>query len=94
MTRIDAMVHRSVHRTLHPIVLLGLAGAALLMSAGCGNPRAEANTAQALNDAANDINGLKNDVAQLQTQLDSLQITVTKQDSLITRIMAVNNIPR
>ena len=63
-------------------------------SAGCANPRAEANVATALNDAANEIGALKNDMAQLQVQIDSLHAQAAKQDSLITRIMAVNNIPR
>jgi outer membrane murein-binding lipoprotein Lpp len=61
---------------------------ALVLAAGCTNPRAEAATAQALNDAANEIGGLKNDVAQLQTDLDSLRTVVAKQDSVITRIVA------
>jgi len=59
----------------------------------CSNPRAEANVAQALNDAANEINGLKNDIAGLQDQIDSLRTVVIKQDSTISRIAAVNNIP-
>ena len=41
--------------------------------AACANPRTEANVAQALNDAANEISGLKNDIAELQTQMDSLR---------------------
>jgi len=61
---------------------------------GCANPKAEANTAQALNDAANEIGGLKNDLVDLQTQMDSLKATVARQDTLISRIMAVSNIPK
>ncbi|HXT17430.1 MAG TPA: hypothetical protein VN706_17450 [Gemmatimonadaceae bacterium] len=76
----------------------GLVSAAVVaivaIVAGCSNPRSEANVAQALNDAANEISGLKNDLAQLQTELDSVRMTVAKQDTLIGRIMAVNNIPR
>jgi septal ring factor EnvC (AmiA/AmiB activator) len=61
---------------------------AVLCTASCTNPRAEAATAQALNDAANEIGGLKNDVAQLQTDLDSLRTVVAKQDSAISRLVA------
>ena len=61
---------------------------AVLCAASCTNPRAEAATAQALNDAANEIGGLKNDVAQLQADLDSLRTVVAKQDSVINRIVA------
>ena len=72
---------------------LFLLALAIVSLAACSNPRAEANVAQALSDAANEINGLKNDVAQLQTQIDSLHQIVMKQDSTIARIAAVNNIP-
>lgn len=67
-----------------------LAISAILGTASCTNPRAEAATAQALNDAANEISGLKNDVAQLQTDLDSLRSVVARQDSVLTRIVAAN----
>ena len=67
------------------------AGAAI---ASCANPRTEGNVASAINDAANEISGLKNDIALLQGQVDSLHTAVAKQDSLITRILAANNIPR
>jgi hypothetical protein len=69
-------------------------GATLLSLCGCGNARAEAAIAQELNDAANEISGLKNDVADLNTALDSLRLVVARQDTLINRIAAVNNIPR
>jgi peptidoglycan hydrolase CwlO-like protein len=67
--------------------LLVVSSVIFIVSA-CGNPRAEANVAQALNDAANEIGGLKNDVAQLQTDVDSLRQVVARQDSAITKIVA------
>lgn len=66
--------------------MLAVGWASLLV--GCGNPRAEAATAQALNDAANEISGLKNDMGQLQTDLDSLRQVVARQDSAIVAIKA------
>jgi prefoldin subunit 5 len=68
--------------------------AAVLLSASCANPRAEAVTAQALNDAANEINGLKSDVSDLQARMDSLGGIVAKQDTLLSRIAEVNHIPK
>lgn len=70
-----------------------LAFAGALVLASCTNPRTEANVAQALNDAANEISGLKNDIADLQTQMDSLRTMLAKQDSTIARIAEVNHIP-
>jgi outer membrane murein-binding lipoprotein Lpp len=66
----------------------------LVVLSGCVNPRAEANVAQALNDAANEMAGLKNDLAALQTQLDSLREIVAKQDTVIGRLAEVNHVPR
>jgi len=63
---------------------------AVLCTASCTNPRSEAATAQALNDAANEIGGLKSDVAQLQTDLDSLRSVVARQDSVLNRIVAAS----
>lgn len=76
---------------MRPLRLL-LFSSAALFGGSCGNPRAEAAVAQALNDAANEIGGLKSDIAQLQTDLDSLRTVVARQDSTITRIVA--GIPR
>ena len=73
------------------IVIPGAIVCAGLVS--CGNPRTEANVAQALSDAATEINGLKNDLADLQTQLDSLRTVVTKQDTTIARLAEVSHIP-
>ena len=73
--------------------LLAVACAIVAISS-CANPRAEANVAQALNDAANEMAGLKNDLAVLQTQLDSLRGVVAKQDTVIGRLAEVNHIPR
>lgn len=73
--------------------VLALAGSLVALS-GCVNPRAEANVAQALNDAANEMAGIKNDLAAMQTQLDSLREIVAKQDTVIGRLAEVNHIPR
>ncbi len=78
------------NRRIFLLAFLTIAAGAI----ACANPRAEANVAQALSDAANEIGGLKNDIANLQTEMDSLKGAVAKQDTLISRIMAVNNIPR
>lgn len=72
---------------------LGGSLAALSLMAACGNPRTEANVAQALNDAALEISALKNDIAQLSTEIDSLRTAMIKQDSTISRLAAVNNVP-
>lgn len=64
-----------------------------ILASACTNPRTEAGVAQALHDAASEINGLKMDIADLSARLDSLQQVVIKQDSTISRIAAVTNVP-
>ncbi len=76
-------------RTTRLIILIS----ASVVVAACTNQRVNANVAQQLSDAATEINGLRNDLAQVQSDLDSLRIVVIKQDSTISRIAAVNNIP-
>lgn len=67
---------------------------AVVAGTSCTTPREQAAIAQALNDAANEIGGLKSDVAQLQSDVDSLRQVVAKQDTIISRIIEVNHIPR
>ena len=96
--------HFAAHPLFHPQIFSAMCPMRLMRLlvlpvfpitlANCMNPRAEANMAQALNDAANEIGGLKSDIAQIQTDLDSLRSVVAKQDSVINRIAAANNIPR
>jgi archaellum component FlaG (FlaF/FlaG flagellin family) len=66
--------------------------AAILTAASCANPKNEAATAQALNDAANEIGGLKSDLAQMQMDVDSLKTIVAKHDTMLTKIQA--GVPR
>jgi outer membrane murein-binding lipoprotein Lpp len=76
--------------------LAAICASALVLGAatGCLNPRTQAATAQALNDAATEIDGLKGDVAQVQSDLDSLRQVVAHQDTVINRLAALNNVPR
>jgi outer membrane murein-binding lipoprotein Lpp len=60
----------------------------VVVAAGCVNPRSEAATAQALNDAASEINGLKQDLGQLQMDIDSLRQAVAKQDTTIAKLVS------
>jgi hypothetical protein len=89
---VDPIVHLHSRPVMHamrlPVLLL-----TPLFVAACANPRAEANVATALNDAANEIGGLKNDLGQLQLELDSLRTIVAKQDTTITHLAAVANVP-
>jgi hypothetical protein len=73
-------------------LLLSVTCAAVGLGA-CSDPRVNANIAQQLNDAATEMNSIRNDLAQVQADLDSIRVVVIKQDSTISRLAAVNNIP-
>jgi peptidoglycan hydrolase CwlO-like protein len=64
-----------------------------LLSAGCTNPRDQANMIATLNDAANEMSGIKNDLSSLQAQVDSLQVVIAKQDTTILRLANVTGVP-
>jgi septal ring factor EnvC (AmiA/AmiB activator) len=70
-----------------------LLAVSVLAASACVNPRAEANTAAALNDAANEIGGLKSDLAALQGELDSLRTVVAKHDTTISNLANVAHVP-
>lgn len=67
--------------------------AAVLAVASCRDPRAEANVAQAMIQVGTEISGLQQDYAVLQSQVDSLRGVVARQDTLISRLAALANMP-
>lgn len=67
--------------------------AVILAAGSCTNPRVQANIAQALNDAANELNAQRQDMASLQEQIDSLKQAMAHQDSIIKRLVNVTGIP-
>lgn len=67
--------------------------AASVAPMACTSPRTQANIAQALNDAGMQINSMQQDVAVLQEQVDSLREVVARQDTLLSRLAALANVP-
>ena len=68
-----------------------LAGALLL--AGCRDPRAEANIAQAMIDVGTQMSAMQLDYAILQNELDSLRGVVARQDTIIGRLASLAGLP-
>lgn len=61
--------------------------------ASCRDPRAEANIAEAMVQVGTEISSLHQDYATLQNQVDSLRSVVARQDTIITRLAALANMP-
>lgn len=65
----------------------------LLLLASCRDPRAEANIAEAMIQVGTQMSAMQQDYALLQQQLDSLRMVVARQDTLITRLASLSNMP-
>ena len=64
-----------------------------LLGVTCRDPRVEANVAQAMIQVGTEISGLQQDYAVLQSQVDSLRGVVARQDTLISRLAVLANMP-
>ena len=64
-----------------------------VLLASCRDPRAEANIAEAMIQVGTEVSALRQDYATLQNQVDSLRGVVARQDTLITRLASLANLP-
>lgn len=66
---------------------------ATLFLLSCRDPRAEANIAEAMIQVGTEISAMRQDYALLQNQVDSLRAVVARQDTLLTRLATLANVP-
>lgn len=66
---------------------------ALILLAGCRDPRAEANIAQAMMEVGTTLTMVQQDYALLQSQVDSLRQVVARQDTIISRLASMAGLP-
>jgi hypothetical protein len=66
--------------------------AAVLLSS-CRDPRAEANIAEAMIQVGTEMSAMRQDFGTLQNQVDSLRGVVARQDTAISRLATLANIP-
>jgi hypothetical protein len=72
---------------------VGLPTVVACSGTGAGMGSASINTAQTVLDLSDAVVGLQQRDAEMQLQLDSLQRTVARQDTLIVRLSAAAGIP-
>lgn len=65
----------------------------MVLLAGCRDPRADANIAQAMVDAEAAITMVQQEQAILQDQVDSLRQVVAYQDTIIRRLATHTGLP-
>jgi len=70
-----------------------LAATLALALASCRNPRTDANLAEALMQMGAQLSSVQQDYSILRTQVDSLRVVVAHQDSVITRLASLANLP-
>lgn len=66
---------------------------ALILLAGCRDPRAEANIAQAMTEVGTTLTMVQQDYALLQSQVDSLRQVLARQDTIIARLASMAGLP-
>lgn len=66
---------------------------AVMLLAGCRDPRAEANIAQAMTEVGTTLALIQQDYSMLQSQVDSLRYVVARQDTVISRLASLAGLP-
>jgi len=66
---------------------------ATLLLSSCRDPRAEANIAEAMVQVGTEMSAMHQDYAVLQNQVDSLRMVVARQDTLLTKLATLANVP-
>ena len=71
-----------------------LAAVALLLAlASCRNPAADASMAEALRQVGDELNAARQEAAAMHEQIDSLRLTVARQDTLLRQLAGMANVP-
>ena len=67
--------------------------ASLACLASCRNPAADANMAEQMRQVGDELNAARQQAATMQDQIDSLRVTVAKQDTLLRQLAGMANVP-
>jgi len=67
------------------MVLVGLAS--------CRNPAADASMTEQLRQVGDELNAARQEAAAMHEQIDSLRITVARQDTLLRQLAGMANVP-
>ena len=73
------------HRVAIAAVMTGIAS--------CRNPAADANMAEQMRQVGDELNAARQEAATMHDQIDSLRITVARQDTLLRQLAGMANVP-
>jgi len=67
------------------LVLVGLAS--------CRNPAADASVTEQMRQVGDELNAVRQEAAAMHEQIDSLRLTVARQDTLLRQLAGMANVP-
>lgn len=67
------------------LVLVGLAS--------CRNPAADASMTEQMRQVGDELNAARQEAAAMHEQIDSLRLTVARQDTLLRQLAGMANVP-
>lgn len=67
--------------------------AAVLAAASCRNPAADANMAEQMRQVGDELNAARQEASVMHEQIDSLRVTVARQDTLLRQLAGMANVP-
>ena len=65
---------------------------ALIAPASCRNPAADANMAEQMRQVGDELNATRQEAAVMHEQIDSLRLTVARQDTLLRQLAGMANV--
>jgi polyhydroxyalkanoate synthesis regulator phasin len=66
---------------------------ALVFAASCRNPQADALIAEQMREMGDELNNARQETAMMHEQIDSLRMTVARQDTLLRQIAGMAGVP-
>jgi septal ring factor EnvC (AmiA/AmiB activator) len=66
---------------------------ALACLSSCRNPAADASMAEQMRQVGDELNAARQEAATMHDQIDSLRITVARQDTLLRQLAGMANLP-
>ena len=61
--------------------------------ASCRNPAADASMAEQMRQVGDELNATRQEAAAMHDQIDSLRMTVARQDTLLRQLAGMANVP-
>ena len=93
-TRMCPRIAQTIVCPMFPNQLRSCAVVAVLLGlASCRNPAADANMTEQMRQVGDELNAARQEAAAMHEQIDSLRLTVARQDTLLRQLAGMANVP-